>query len=318
MADFVFVPRGPFSLAHAADVMAHFPPFRHQPTSPSGHVRLGFISDQDHCPVAVSLRKEAYGSVLHGTVAGSTNIDRVRKQVGRIFALDRDGTGFAALAKRDPKLAPVLAMFEGLRPVSFTSPYECACWAIISQRIPSELAASIVGQLVAKHGARILLEDAPITVFPSPEKLLTIEGVAGLPKVKMDRLHAVARAALDGRLDADALAKLPEEAALDHLRALPGIGPFWASAIWLRACGKVDHFPNEPISIAALGALHGLGDQPEPEALASIVELYRPYGMWVAFLLRVASARGKLGDIAKRQGAIRRSARLQRRPTLQP
>lgn len=316
MADFVFVPRGPFSLSLAADVITHFPPFRHQPAPEPGKVRIGFIADRSHQAVAVSLRKEAYGNVLHGTVAGSTDIDLVRKQVGRIFSLDRDATGFAALATRDSKLAPVLAAFEGLRPVSFTSPYECACWAIISQRIPSDVAAAVVRDLVAQHGESIVLDDAVVTVFPTPERLLAVESIAGLAKVKIERLHAIARAALEGKLDADTLASLSEEAALDQLRALPGIGPFWASAIWLRACGNVDQFPNEPIAMAALGALHGLGDHPAPEVVASIVERYRPFGMWVAFLLRVAAARGKLGDIARRQGAIRRSAR-QRRPALQ-
>lgn len=315
-SEFVIVPRGPFSLARAADVIAHFPPLRHQPKTDDGTVRLGFVADRTFQPIAVTVRTADYLGVLrvtvHGLEGSGLDLQDVRRQVARIFSLDVDGASFPGIAHRDPKLAPLLKELEGLRPVCFTSPYECACWAVISQRISTAQAANIVRGLVEAHGPKVDAAGTTVGVFPPPAKLLEIESIQSLPGAKIERLHGIARAALDGQLDAAVLRALPAAEALERLRALPGIGDFWSSGIWLRACGVADRFPDEPISIAALGALHGLGDHPSPAKLAELTAKYQPFGMWIAFLLRVAVGRGLLGDIAGREMAIRRSS--ERRP----
>jgi DNA-3-methyladenine glycosylase II len=284
MSTFTLTPRGPFSLARSADVVAHFPPLRHQP-KPDISIRLGFILDREHVPVAVDLREE--DGAIHGRVLGTNHIELVERQVARILSLDHDGTGFPAIA--DSKLAPIMRRFEGLRPVCFTSPYECASWAILSQRITTTHAAKIVAELVAKHGDIV----GGIGVFPRPERLLAIDALGGVPPIKVERLHAVARAALDGALDADRLRALGDVDAPQELRRLPGIGPFWSAGIYLRACGIADVFPDEPLSIAALGTLHGAGTSPSPTTVARLTERYRPFRMWVAFLLRLAAARAE-------------------------
>lgn len=313
MNEFVIVPRGPFSLARAAGVIASFPPLRHQPKTDDGSVRLGFVADRTFAPMAVTIRTADYLGVLrvtvHGLETSGLELRDVRKQVARIFALDVDATRYPEIALRDPELAPLMKEFEGLRPVSFTSPYECACWGIISQRISTTQAANIVRGLVQAHGPKV----DGIGIFPPPMKLLEIDEIQSLPPVKVERLRAVAQAALDGKLDAATLRALPEEEALRRLRELPGIGDFWASGIWLRACGVADRFPDEPISIAALGALHHLGDHPSASRLAELTARYEPFGMWMALLLRVVVGRGALGDIAGREMAIRRSRAPRRR-----
>ncbi|HVH46356.1 MAG TPA: hypothetical protein VM925_28640 [Labilithrix sp.] len=271
--------------------MARFPPLRHQPRSARA-VRIGFILDGDHSSVAASLRE--VNGAIHCVATGTTKLDVVRKQVARIFSLDHDATEYPQIAERDSNIAPLMASLPGLRPVCFTSPYESACWAIISQRITKTQAARIVAELVRAHGERVLLEGEPIGVFPRPDRLLDVSSIDGLPTIKVDRLHGIARAAQDGKLDAGYLRSLGAERAPQALRFLPGIGPFWASGIYLRACGITDVFPDEPLAVAALGSLHGLGDSPTASQLAPILDRYRPFRMWIAFLLRVAVARGIL------------------------
>ncbi len=311
MSSFTLVPRGPFSLSRAADVLAHIPCLRHQPRSEGGTVRIGFVSDRDHRSVAVVLRTLDDG-LVHAAVAGSDRTEEVAEQVARIFSLDHDATEYPRVARRDPKLAGVFDAFEGLRPVCFTSAYECACWAILSQRISSAQAAKIVAELVRAHGETVTVDGVPVGVFPRPDRLLDVSSIPGVAAIKIERLHAIAQAALEGELDAKRLRALGPLAE-GRLRELPGIGPFWASAIYLRACGVADVFPDEPVSVAALGALHGLGDRPAPSEVARLVAPYRPFGMWIAFLLRVAAARGVLPGLAGREGAIRRPRGLPRR-----
>jgi DNA-3-methyladenine glycosylase II len=313
-ATFSIEPRGPFSWPLALDVLGNFgPTSRHapkhdQPTS-SDHevVRLAFPLDGDFTPVGVALRF-ADGR-LQGDVAGTSRIDAVAAQVGRIFSLDVDGSGYPDLGRRDPALGKVMAALPGLGPVCFTSPYETAAWAILSARISMAQAARLQDQLIAKYGQTLTVAGAEVRSFPKPEALLELDELPGLPLEKASRLRGVARAALDGLLDADRLRSLGDEAGPDSLRTIRGIGPFWSSGIYLRGCGIADVFPDEPLSIAALGRLHGLGDRPDPAVVDELTASYAPYRMWACFLLRVAAGRGIIPGLAGREMTIRRAGR---------
>jgi DNA-3-methyladenine glycosylase II len=126
--------------------------------------------------------------------------------------------------------------------------------------------------------------------------------------VKLERLHGVAQAALDGLLDADHLISLGDKAQ-DAVRAIPGIGAFWSQAVYMRTCSVTDVWPEEPLSNAALGALHGLGNEPSAKDIARITDAYRPWRTWVAVLVRFGAGRGHIPNFAGREGRIRRGAR---------
>ncbi len=308
-ATFSIEPRGPFSWPLAVDVLAHFGPTgRHAPTSGQDEVvRLAFPLDGDFTPVGVALRFG--GGRLVGEVAGTTRTEAVAAQVGRIFSLDVDGSAYPDLAIRDPALGPVMAALPGLRPVCFTSPYETAAWAILSGRISMAQAARLQDELIAEYGQRLTVAGGEVRSFPRPEALLELDELAGLAPEKANRLRGVARAALEGRLDVERLRSLGDEAGPESLLVIRGIGPFWSSGIYLRGCGIADVFPDEPLSIAALGHLHGLGDRPDSAAVAELTASYAPYRMWVCFLLRVAAGRGIIPGLAGREMAIRRATR---------
>ena len=59
------------------------------------------------------------------------------------------------------------------------------------------------------------------STFPRAERLLGATSIRGLPQVKVERLHAIATAALDGRLDAATLRAAGPEQALADLQRLP-------------------------------------------------------------------------------------------------
>ena len=235
-------------------------------------------------------------------------MDRAVRQVARIFSLDHDAAGFEAVGQRDPRFGALQRALQGLRPVCFTSAYECAAWAVISQRISMRQAAVMQDRLIADHGGHLIVAGEKVGTVPEPQRLLSVMAVPSLPAEKIERLHAVARAALDGLLDVDRLRALGDIEGPASLLAIRGIGPFWASGIYLRAGGIVDWFADEPIAIAALGALHGLGDHPSTVEIAALTDMYRPYRMWACFLLRVAANRGLIPGISGREMRIREAA----------
>src|SRR5579859_6891777 len=253
-------PRGPFSWNAACDVLAGFAPMWQHWRGTAKVVPLAFLLDGDFTPVAAATRW-ADGEVKI-EVSGTDSVDAAAAQVARIYSLDHDATEYPAVGRRDPRVGRLMQALPGLRPICFTSPYETAAWGVISQRISMRQAAAIKARLIDEHGHRIRVAGGDVAAFPHPERLLRLESVPGLSAEKTARLRGVAQAALDGKLDAARLLALGPEGAVDLCRTIPGIGPFWASGIYLRGCGVVDEFAGEPLSIAALGHLHGLGDHP--------------------------------------------------------
>jgi DNA-3-methyladenine glycosylase II len=296
-------PAGRFSWAAANDVGRNFGPVKHNWQEP-GAVRMTFLLDGSFAPVGVDLCFE--DGALRGEVAGTTDLEAVERQVARVFSLDVDATAYPEVGRREPRVGRLMEALPGLRPVCFTSPYETATWAVISQRISMAQAAAIKARLISEHGHPLQLSGVEVRCFPSPERLLEVESVPGLAAEKVARLHGVARAALAGLLDCATLRALGDEDGPASVRVIPGIGPFWSSGIYLRGCGIQDVFPDEPVSIAALGKLHGVGDHPSPGQVRELTDVYSPFRMWVCFLLRVAVNRGLIDGVAGNEMSLRR------------
>lgn len=320
MTHFELTPQGPFSFSQAVEVLRNFPPLRRhgKGIAEDGVLRIAFPLDGDFGAVGVAVRAEGDALVVDAFGDGlalPTRAAALKKQVARIFSLDVDASDYPAIGWRDPKVGALMKSFAGLRPVCFTSPYEAAVWAILSQRITTTQAANVLERFVEKHGTAIEVRGQTVHAFPRPERLLQVEHIEGLPALKLERLRGIAEAALDGKLSAARLRALGDVEGPAFLQRLPGIGPFWASGIYLRACGIADVFPDEPLSIAALGKLHELGDQPAPAAVRELTDRYRPFRMWVCFLLRVAAARGAIAGVSSRATYLRAAFRPRARKT---
>lgn len=108
--------------------------------------------------------------------------------------------------------------------------------------------------------------------------------------VKFDWIQGIARAALDGLLDAETLRDLPAADALDRLQELPGVGPFSAGLILVRGAAAPDVFvTTEPRLLERMRAAYRLPSDASPDTYATIAGAWRPLRSWVAFLLRSAA-----------------------------
>jgi DNA-3-methyladenine glycosylase II len=278
-------PRGPFSLAASSRFLEGFAPARyHGPTS-DGAIRLAFPADNGHSTVGAAVRQAADGTVL-ADLTGDADPAAAQAQLARIFSLDIDGSGFAQVADADPVVAGLAARYPGLRPVCFGSPYEAAAWAVIGHRIRITQAAAIKERTAERYGEHLTVAGAPLAAFPTPRALRDLAGIPELPKIKTERLRALADAALAGDLDAARLRAMPPADALAHLCTLPGIGPFSAELILIRGAGHPDLFPTRERRLHAAMAEAYLLDDPSPGQLAELSSRWAPYRSWVALLLR--------------------------------
>jgi len=279
-ASFELVTRGPFDLESETSRFGGWPKL-------GDGIVMAFPVEGWNTSAAVVVRQS--GDTITGDVhgIGDANGERAWQQALATLSLDVDGSGFPAVGRRDPIIGRLQAEYHYLRPVLFHSPYEAACAFVIGHRITILQTRRIRQRMAEDFGATIEVDGTAFHAFPDPQALLRVEVFPGVAPVKIERLHHVARAALEGTLDRARLRSLPEADALTQLRTLPGIGEFFAQGILMRGAGLVDAVTEDDLTPRAIQLLYRLADRPEPAAVRKRAEAWRPYRMWAAVLLNI-------------------------------
>jgi DNA-3-methyladenine glycosylase II len=249
-------------------------------------MRLAFCLDGTWEQVATAVTQPA-ADVLRVGLSDGAPPERTLAQVARVLSADVDASGYDALGARDELVGLLQQARPGLRPPLFHSAYEAACWAVLSARRPAAQMARVRDRLARAHGRVLTAAGAEAPVFPSPTQLLAVREFPGLPPEKIARLHAVAEAALAGELDTDGLRGQDPAGAAARLQRLPGIGPFYAELVTVRALGHTDVLPTAEVGAAEIaGAL--LDRRLDASGLAELAEAWSPWRTWVCVALRAA------------------------------
>ena len=274
-------PLGPFDLVTSSSFLCGFTPAAGTSgVDADGKLVLGFLADGGFEPTVAAARVEG------GVVRIDAESEAVASQLGRVLSLDHDATPLAALGARDPVIAAQLRRRPGFRPVVFPSPYEAAVWGVLAQRTSMAVAASVRRKMSEATGAVVTGFGRTFFPAPAPKKLLAVKSFPGVSEEKLLRMHGVARAALEGKLDPQVLRALPEERALDQLERLRGVGAWTARHVLYRGCGVADAVPTvEPRFLGAVGSAFGLGRPATAAEAGRLAEAWRPLRMWVAILL---------------------------------
>jgi DNA-3-methyladenine glycosylase II len=179
--------------------------------------------------------------------------------------------------------------------VLFHSPYEAAAWAMMSQRRQRSQAAALRRRLSEALGRPFELDGQVEHAFPLPDRLLGLETFPGLESQRIERLRGVAERALAGDLDPEMLASMEADRAMTALQTIPGLGPFYAGLVLLRASGVSDALIlDEPRLRSYLRHYYGLPDEPDDAAVRRIAEPWRPFRTWAAVLIRASGDRDGL------------------------
>ncbi len=192
-----------------------------------------------------------------------------------LFDLDADPDPVVATLGADPLIGPLVRANPGRRIAGHVDPGELAIRAVIGQQVSLGAARTIAGRLVARHGEPLTEPSGSVThLFPSPGRL----AVLGPEDLPMPRSRARALTGLAASLAAGELV-LDRSAApatcRARLLALPGIGPWTAGYVEMRALGNRDAFL--PTDLGVRRALERLGENGSPAAAAATAERWRPY-----------------------------------------
>jgi AraC family transcriptional regulator of adaptative response / DNA-3-methyladenine glycosylase II len=228
----------------------------------AGGVGVVEVEPRDH-RIAIRLR-----------LADRADRDAAVAAVRALFDVDADPAAHGAVLEADPALAPLVRANPGLRAPGTVDPLETAVRAVLGQQVSLGAARTLAARLVAACGPPLPAADGALThAFPAPDAI--DPGTLGMPEARRRTLRA-----LCARLAAGDLALQRDE-----ILAIPGIGPWTADYIALRALGA-DAFPASDLGLRRGARAVGLPD--DAAALAARAERWRPWRRYAAHYLWTA------------------------------
>ena len=204
--------------------------------------------------------------------------DALAGAVRRMLDLDTDLTSFHRLARRDPILGRIVRRRTGIRLPQLLDPFEGITRAILGQQVSVAGASTLTDRLVRLferpvRGAR----GSGFLAFPTPADVAGAGAdrlrALGLTRSRAATLAGVAGRIADGGLDLEALRHMPPADAQAALEALPGIGPWTASYVRMRALGDRDAFPSADLGVIKAMDAAGVARR----SIVDVAERWRPW-----------------------------------------
>ncbi len=188
----------------------------------------------------------------------------------RLLDLDADPAAIDGQLGADPALAPLVEARPGLRMPGVADGAELAIRAVIGQQVSVAAARATAARLARQFGEpapgeRAAAPGGLALRFPTPAVLAALDpATLPMPRARASALVALAAALAGGDLIIDPGADRHDVTAA--LAALPGIGPWTAAYVRLRALGDPDTFlPTDLGARRALARLGATGAPPDPE-----------------------------------------------------
>lgn len=227
-----------------------------------------------HARLHVAPIKGAHALRLQVWRAEPADLFEIATTARRVFDLTADPGAIADVLSVDPVLRPLVMQEPGLRIPGVWDVFECAVRAVLAERMGMLSERRLTGSLVQRFGERIA--DGPdglTNLFPSAASLAEADLTAlGVSAARCAAVRALARAVIDRRLSPSA----PAEEVFNALAAVPGVTPWVAQYVALRALGEPDAFPSSDLVLRRLNA----GPRSAPRTVAALERLARAWRPW--------------------------------------
>jgi AraC family transcriptional regulator of adaptative response / DNA-3-methyladenine glycosylase II len=187
-------------------------------------------------------------------------------RVRRVFDLDANPGMIGDVLRGDRALAPLLARWPGIRAPGHWSVYEASVRAIVGQQVSTTAARGICARLAA---ASVDAGDQPL--FPSAAALATLgDQHFPMPGRRRETMRALGALWREREEDAD----------LDGLGQLRGVGPWTLAMVSMRGAGNPDAFPDTDLGVVKAWSALNTG-----ASLKSCAADWRPWRAYAANLL---------------------------------
>jgi DNA-3-methyladenine glycosylase II len=185
-----------------------------------------------------------------------------------------------AKLRRDRRFAALIER-HGPPPLKrTTNAFQSLNRAIVYQQLAGAAAATIHGRFVALFGRP--------RGYPTPAEVLAMPlprlRSAGLSKQKASYLLDLAAHFDDGRVSSRRLARMDDDAVVDALMPIKGIGRWTVDMFLLFGLNRPDVLPTGDLGVQhGMRAFFGLRAPPRPARMIELAEPWRPYrsiGSW--------------------------------------
>jgi AraC family transcriptional regulator of adaptative response / DNA-3-methyladenine glycosylase II len=222
----------------------------------------------------------------------TTAVSRCRQ----LLDLDADPVAIWEALRHDPLVGALVSENPGRRVPGAVDGFELAVRAVIGQQVSVQGARTIAGRLVEAAGEALPGTEGGVThLFPTPAGLRELAerdpDVFSMPSGRRRALVALAAAVEDGDVVIDPGAD-PAELRASLVR-LPGIGPWTAEYVAMRALRDPDAFMPTDLGIRRAAQTLGLPD--DPAHLVTLTESWRPWRSYaMAHLWSIPSAQAPM------------------------
>lgn len=182
-----------------------------------------------------------------------------------------------------PRMAALIGRIGRPRlPKDRQSPYESLVRAIAHQQLHASAAKTITGRFLALY---------PGTAFPAPAMVLATDPAllrgCGFSAAKVASIQDIAAKAATGVVpERRAAARLSDEALIERLTTIRGVGRWTVEMLLIFSLGRPDVLPVDDFGVReGYRLIHGLDAQPKPKELAALGEIYAPHRSLAAWYL---------------------------------
>ena len=298
----ILTPQPPFDFRKSLGFIRKFTPTRAEQHIGEGTLTKALFVRGQLCGFDLKSIGTIDAPKLEYTVYAACPIDpsleiAILDQIAFAYSLRDDLQPFYELGRRDEDFASVVEMLYGLHHVKFPTPFEGACWAVLSQRVPMAVGHQIKQALMEKYGERLTIGASPCWAFPDPDRLLQatqadLEFLLRNAR-KAEYLRAVIRAFHN--VDETFLCSGDYDEVHCWLLNIKGIGEWSAELILWRGLGRTPRWHITPDSISgrrtmdAASKVYGHGKTLSTKEFSAFAELYGEWqGYWL-YYLRTAS-----------------------------
>ena len=213
----------------------------------------------------------------------SSALGAIATRVKRMFDVDADPRALSAAFRRSELMKPLIRRWPGQRLPGAWDGFELAVRAVLGQQVSVAAARTLAARVAATYGTPFA-EGTAIgltSLFPTAQALVDAPlETQGITRARAATIRGLARAVLDGRIAFRAEQTL---AAFENdLVALPGIGPWTAHYIAMRALAQPDAFPAADLILRRAA---GQGRTVSTRELEALSEEWRPWRAYAVMLL---------------------------------
>jgi AraC family transcriptional regulator of adaptative response / DNA-3-methyladenine glycosylase II len=214
-----------------------------------------------------------------------TDVRSAADAARRLLDLDADPIAIDDVLGKDPALRPLVRARPGVRLPGAVDGFELAARAVLGQQVSVRAARTMAGRLVAVAGTGMPSEermDGITHLFPSAIQVASasLDGL-GLTGRRAATLRHLSERVAGGDLDLSGSGD--REVVVDGLLAIPGVGPWTAAYVSMRALRDLDGFPATDLGIRA--GMAELGLPTTPSAILARAERWRPWRGYAAMHL---------------------------------